>query len=88
MSTVKQTRINGLEQSHVIVNAKLTIFGQTLVQVTSSLGLNPSKDSDLKYVEARLSILIDEGLCKRTPGDRIADPKFPNRVIATYVMTT
>jgi hypothetical protein len=86
MTTIKQTRINNLEQSHVIVNNKLTNSPQTLVQVTSSLGLNPGKDADLHYVEARLSILCDEGLCKRTPGDRIADPKFPNRPLATYIM--
>jgi hypothetical protein len=86
MSTVRQTRINNLEQSHVVVNAKLTNTPQTLSQVTSSLGLNPGKDTDLNYVEHRLSVLCDEGLCKRTPGDRIANPQAPNRPVATYIM--
>ncbi len=84
--SIKQTRINNLEQSHVIVLNKVAPTGQNLAAITSGLGLNPGKDADLNYVEHRLSVLCDEGLATRMPGDRIADPKFPNRIVATYIL--
>jgi hypothetical protein len=86
MATVKQVRTANLEQSHVVVLNKVTAGPQTLAQITASLGLNPGKDVDLVYVEHRLSLLCDEGLAKRTTGDRIANPQAPNRPVATYIL--